>query len=159
MNEILEIIEKNSKLTLEQVAVMAAMSVEDTKAAIEKFEADGIILGYNTAINWELTDREVVTALIEVKVTPQRGEGFDKVAERIYRFEEVTDCYLMSGGFDLTVVIQGRTMKEVSQFVAEKLATLESVLSTATHFVMKKYKEKGTIFEKKPNPEVEAIFL
>ena len=159
MNEILEILEKNSKLTTEQVAVMAAMNEADVKVAIAKFEADGVILGYNTTINWEMTDKEVVTALIEVKVTPQRGEGFDKVAERIFRFEEVRDCYLMSGGFDLTVVIEGRTMKEVALFVAEKLAPLESVLSTATHFVLKKYKDKGIVFEKRVQEPREGIFL
>ena len=159
MNEILEILETNSKLTTAQVAVMAAMPEEDVLAAIAKYEADGVILGYNTTINWEMTEKEVVTALIEVKVTPQRGEGFDKVAERIYRFEEVRDCYLMSGGFDLTVVIEGKTMKEVALFVAEKLAPLESVLSTSTHFVLKKYKDKGMVFEKRSPEAKEAIFL
>jgi len=159
MNEILEILEKNSKLTTEQVAVMAAMSEEDVKTAIAKFEADGVILGYNTTVNWEMTDKEVVTALIEVKVTPQRGDGFDKVAERIFRFQEVRDCYLMSGGFDLTVVIEGKTMKEVAQFVSEKLSPLESVLSTATHFVLKKYKDKGIVFEKRTQEPREGIFL
>ena len=159
MNEILEILEKNSKLTTAQVAVMTAKSEEEIKAAIEKLEADGVILGYNTTINWEMTDKEVVTALIEVKVTPQRGEGFDKVAERIYRFEEVRDCYLMSGGFDLTVLIEGKTMKEVAFFVAEKLAPLDSVLSTSTHFVLKKYKDKGMVFEKKVKENKETLFL
>ncbi len=159
MNEILEILEKNSKLTAAQVAVMTAKSEEEIKAAIEKLEADGVILGYNTTINWEMTDKEVVTALIEVKVTPQRGEGFDKVAERIYRFEEVRDCYLMSGGFDLTVLIEGKTMKEVAFFVAEKLAPLDSVLSTSTHFVLKKYKDKGMVFEKKVKENKETLFL
>ena len=159
MNEILEILEKNSKLTTAQVAVMTAKSEEEIKAAIEKLEADGVILGYNTTINWEMTDKEVVTALIEVKVTPQRGEGFDKVAERIYRFEEVRDCYLMSGGFDLTVLIEGKTMKEVAFFVAEKLAPLDSVLSTSTHFVLKKYKDKGMVFEKRVKENKETLFL
>ena len=159
MNEILEILEKNSKLTTAQVAVMTAKSEEEIKAAIEKLEADGVILGYNTTINWEMTDKEVVTALIEVKVTPQRGEGFDKVAERIYRFEEVRDCYLMSGGFDLTVLIEGKTMKEVAFFVAEKLAPLDSVLSTSTYFVLKKYKDKGMVFEKRVKENKETLFL
>lgn len=159
MKEILDIIEKNSKLTTEQLAAMLAMKEDDVKSAIASFEKDGVILGYNTMINWEKIDREQVTALIEVKVTPQRGEGFDKVAERIYKFPEVMDCYLMSGGFDLTVIIEGRTMKEVALFVAEKLSPLESVLSTATHFVLKRYKDKGIIFDKKPSDEREAIFL
>lgn len=159
MNEILEILEKNSHFTVEQIAVMIGKTVEETKEAIAKFEAEGVILGYNTLINWEKVGKENVTALIEVKVTPQRGEGFDKVAERIYKFPEVTACYLMSGGFDLTVIIEGKTMKEVALFVAEKLAPQESVLSTATHFVLKKYKDKGTTFEVKARDDREAIFI
>ena len=159
MEEILEIMEKNSRIDAEQIAVMLGKDVEEVRAAIKKYEEENVILGYNTLINWEKTSREHVTALIEVKVTPQRGEGFDKVAERIYRYPEVKDCYLMSGGFDLTVIIEGRTMKEVALFVAEKLAPLESVLSTATHFVLKKYKDKGTIFEEKTRDDREAIVL
>lgn len=159
MDEILEILEKNSRYSEEQIAVMTGKSVEEVAAAIKKYEADNTIVGYTTLVNWDNTDKESVTALIEVKVTPQRGEGFDKVAERIYRFPEVKACYLMSGGFDLTVIIEGKTMKEVALFVAEKLAPLESVLSTATHFVLKKYKDKGTIFEEKPRDDREAIFI
>jgi DNA-binding Lrp family transcriptional regulator len=159
MEEILEVLEKNSRLTEEQIAVMLNKSVEEVRATIKQLEEDNIILGYNTMVNWEKTNKETVVALIEVKVTPQRGEGFDKVAERIYRFPEVNACYLMSGGFDLTVIIEGKTMKEVALFVAEKLAPLESVLSTATHFVLKKYKDKGTVFEEKRVDEREAIFL
>lgn len=159
MNEILEILENNDKYTDEQLAVMLNKSVDEIRAAIKKLEEENIILGYNTLINWEKTDKEKVTALIEVKVTPQRGEGFDKVAARIYRFPEVKSCYLMSGGFDLTVIIEGATMKEVALFVAEKLAPLESVLSTATHFVLKKYKDKGTIFEEKHKDDREVLFI
>lgn len=159
MTEILEVLEKNSRLTEEQIAVMLGKSVEEVRETIRQLEADNIIVGYNTLVNWEKTDKESVTALIEVKVTPQRGEGFDKVAERIYRFPEVKACYLMSGGFDLTVIIEGKTMKEVAYFVAERLAPLESVLSTATHFVLKKYKDKGTIFEEKHRDDREAIFI
>jgi DNA-binding Lrp family transcriptional regulator len=118
-----------------------------------------VLVGYNTLINWEKTSKEVVTALIEVKVTPQRGQGFDKVVERIYRFQEVKACYLMSGGFDLTVIVEGKTMKEVALFVAEKLAPLESVLSTATHFVLKKYKDEGIAFEEREKDDREAIIL
>jgi len=159
MEEILEILEKNSKITPEQIAVMLNKSVDEVKAAIKKYEEENIIAGYNTLINWEKTDKESVTALIEVKVTPQRGEGFDKVAERIYRYPQVKACYLMSGGFDLTVIVEGKTMKEVALFVAEKLAPLESVLSTATHFVLKKYKDKGVIFGEKTKDDREAIML
>jgi DNA-binding Lrp family transcriptional regulator len=159
MEEILEILENNSRLTEEQIAVMLNKSVEEVKALIKKLEEDNIILGYKTLVNWEKTDKESVTALIEVKVTPQRGQGFDKVAERIYRYPEVQSCYLMSGGFDLMVLIEGKTMKEVALFVAEKLAPLESVLSTATHFVLKKYKDKGTVYEEDERDDREAVVL
>lgn len=159
MEEILEILEKDNRLSVEQIAVMLGKSIEEVASAIKKLEEDKVILGYHTMINWEKTSRETVTALIEVKVTPQRGEGFDKVAERIYKYPEVNACYLMSGGFDLTVIIEGKTMKEVALFVAEKLAPLEAVLSTATHFVLKKYKDKGTIFEEKSRDDREAIVL
>ncbi len=159
MEEILEILEKNNKLTEEQIAVMLNKSVEEVREAIKKYEDEKIILGYKALVNWEKTSKETVTALIEVKVTPQRGEGFDKVAERIYRFDEVKACYLMSGGFDLTVIIEGKTMKEVALFVAEKLAPIESVLSTATHFVLKKFKDKDVIFEEKEKDDREAVIL
>ncbi len=159
MEEILEILEKNSRATDEQIAVMLNKSVEEVRAAIKKYEEDNVILGYTSMINWEKTQKESVTALIEVKVTPQRGQGFDKVAERIYKFPEVKACYLMSGGFDLTVIVEGKTMKEVALFVAEKLSPLDSVLSTATHFVLKKYKDKGVIFEEDHKDDREAIVL
>lgn len=159
MNDILEILEKNAKATCEQISVMAGIAVEDVEKQIKEFERDGIILGYNATIDWEKTDKEAVQALIEVKVTPQRSEGFDKVAERIFRFPEVKDCYLMSGGFDLTVIVEGLTMKEVALFVAEKLAPIDSVVGTATHFVLKKYKDKGIIFGKRMQSDREAIYL
>ena len=159
MDEVLKLLEKNSKLTEEQIAVMLGKSVEEVRDAIRTAEEENIILGYNTIINWEKTGNEKVIALIEVKVTPQRGEGFDKVAERIYWFPQVKACYLMSGGFDLTVIVEGKTMKEVALFVAEKLAPIESVISTATHFILKKYKDEGTVFEKKSEDDREAVVL
>jgi DNA-binding Lrp family transcriptional regulator len=159
MEEILEILEKDNRVSAERIAVMLNRSVEEVREAIKKYEEDNVILGYHTMINWEKTTKETITALIEVKVTPQRGEGFDKVAERIYKFPEVKAVYLMSGGFDLTVIIEGKTMKEVAYFVAEKLAPLESVLSTATHFVLKKYKDEGIIFDPKPREDREGIIL
>ena len=110
-------------------------------------EADKVICGYPTLIDWDKVSDEKVTALIELKVTPQRGQGFDKIAERIYKFDEVESVYLMSGGFDLTVIIRGKSMKEVSRFVFEKLAPMESIQSTATHFVLKKYKDQGLIMQ------------
>ena len=147
MEEILEILEGNARATAEEIALMLDKSVEEVKETIKRLEEDNIIVGYNTLINWDKSSKENVTALIEVKVTPQRGQGFDKVAERIYRYPQVKSCYLMSGGFDLTVIIEGKSMKDVALFVAEKLAPLESVLSTATHFVLKKYKDDGVVFD------------
>jgi len=159
MEEILEILERNSKASVEEIALMLNKSVDEVRAAIKKLEADNVIVGYNTLINWEKSNKETVVALIEVRVTPQRGMGFDKVAERIYRYPQVKACYLMSGGFDLTVIIEGNSMKEVALFVAEKLAPLESVLSTATHFVLKKYKDEGIIFEENGKDDREALIL
>ncbi|HCW04874.1 MAG TPA: AsnC family transcriptional regulator [Clostridium sp.] len=159
MEEILEILEKNSRLSNEEIAVMVGKTAEEVEAAIKNYDKQNVIVGYTALINHENTNDETVTALIEVKVTPQRGEGFDKVAEKIYRFTEVKACYLMSGGFDLTVIVEGRSMKEVALFVAEKLATLDSVISCSTHFVLKKYKDKGTIFEKKAVDDREAIYI
>ncbi len=159
MEEILEILEGNSKTTTEQIAAMLNKNVDEVGNAIKKFEEDNVIVGYNTLIDWEKTSKETVTALIEVKVTPQRGQGFDKVAERIYRYPQVKACYLMSGGFDLTVIIEGKTMKEVALFVAEKLAPLDSVLSTSTHFVLRKFKDKGIVFEGEKKDDREAVVL
>lgn len=159
MEEILEILEKNSKYNQEEIAVMTGKTTGEVREAIEKYEKDNVIVGYTALINWDQTSKDSVIALIEVKVTPQRGEGFDKVAERIYRFPEVKSCYLMSGGFDLTVIVEGKTIKEVALFVSEKLATQEGVLSTATHFILKKYKDKGVIFEEKVRDDREAIFI
>lgn len=157
--EMLEIMEKNNKIQEEQLADMLGKNADEIRDNIKRLEKENIILGYTTLINWEKTDKEIVTALIEVRVSPQRGEGFDKAAERIYNFPEVKACYLMSGGFDLTVIVEGKTMKEVALFVAEKLAPLESVLSTSTHFVLKKYKDKGLVFEKQEMNGREAVIL
>ena len=159
MDEILEILEKNSRRSPAEIATMTGKDEAAVKAAIADYEAKNIITAYTTLINWEKTDRDWVTALIEVKVTPQRDRGFDKVAERIYNFPEVKACYLMSGGYDLTVIIEGRTMKEVALFVAEKLAPIEDVMSTATHFVLKKYKDKGFVFGSEPEDDREQVLL
>ncbi|MCI5500806.1 MAG: Lrp/AsnC family transcriptional regulator [Lachnospiraceae bacterium] len=143
--QILDAISKNSRYSLEDLASMLGTDVNTVAKEIEEMEENKVICGYPTLINWDKTDCERVTALIEVKVTPQRDMGFNKVAERIYRFDEVEAVYLMSGGFDLTVIIEGKSMKEVARFVSEKLSTLEYVTSTATYFVLKKYKEHGLI--------------
>ena len=146
MDKFLKLLEDNATLTHEQLAVMCQKEVGDIKKMISQYEKDGVILGYKTMIDWDKTDREYVTALIEVKITPQRDRGFDRVAERIYNFPEVQNLYLMSGGYDLAVLIEGKTMKEVAYFVAQKLATIEDVISTATHFVLRKYKDKGVVY-------------
>lgn len=160
MDDILEVLEKNSRYTDEEIAIMAGKTVEEVRDAIRDYEEKNIIAGYTTLINWENTGKETVTALIEVKITPQRGVGFDKVAERIYNFPQVKACYLMSsGGFDLTVIVEGKTMKEVAMFVSGKLAIQEYVTGTATHFVLKKYKDHGTIFKEKKSTDREVIFI
>lgn len=141
--EILTAIDKNSKLSAADLAIMLGSTEDEITAIMKQMEEETIICGYPTLINWDKVHIERVTALIEVKVTPQRGLGFDKIAERIYQFDEVQSVYLMSGGFDLTVIIEGKTMREVANFVSEKLAPMDAVLSTATHFVLKKYKEHG----------------
>mgnify|MGYP005926000443 FL=1 len=144
--KILAIIEKNSRIDLKDLAALLGESEAAVANEIADMEKENIICGYHTMINWDNTGNEKVIALIEVKVTPQRGMGFDKIAERIYQYSEVNSVYLMSGAFDFTVIIEGKTMREVAQFVSEKLSPMDSVLSTATHFVLKKYKEHGTIF-------------
>jgi len=144
---ILEILEKNSKVDVHELAVRLGTSEIDIANEIAAMEKEKVICGYHTLINWDKTSQEKVTALIEVKVTPQRGLGFDSIAERIYQYDEITAVYLMSGGFDFTVIIEGKTMKSVAQFVANKLAPLEAVLSTSTHFVLKKYKDHKTVLE------------
>ena len=160
MDEILEVLEKNSRYSDEQIALMTGKTVEEVREAIRDYEEKNIIAGYTTLINWENTGKETVTALIEVKISPQRGVGFDKVAERIYKFNEVKACYLMSsGGFDLTVIVEGKTMKEVALFVSEKLSVQEYVNGTATHFVLKKYKDHGRVFKEKKTEDRESIFI
>jgi len=143
--KILSLLEKNSRIDIKDVAVMLGISEVEVANEIADMEKENIICGYNTIIDWSKTSDEKVTALIEVKVTPQRGLGFDKIAERLYQYNEVTSVYLMSGGFDFTVIVEEKTMKAVALFVAEKLSPLESVLSTSTHFVLKKYKDYGTV--------------
>ena len=151
--ELLELLEDNSRYDIDVLAVILGVTALEVEEEIAQLEKEKVICGYKTLVNWDFTEREMVTALIEVKVIPQRGEGFDKIAERIYRFREVRSVYLMSGGFDFTVIIEGRTMQDVALFVGQKLAPLEAVLSTATHFVLKKYKDHGVSFEEPKKDE------
>lgn len=156
-NEILKLLETDSKLTVKDIAAMIGADEAAVAADIKAMEEGKVICGYHTMIDWDKVAEEKVTALIEVKVTPQRGQGFDRIAERIYNYEEVNAVYLMAGSFDFTVIIQGKTMKEVSRFVFDKLAVMDTVLSTQTHFVLKKYKDHGIIFDAVKQDERLAI--
>lgn len=148
MEDILRILDKEQgKISRTKIAQMLGKDEKEVDKKIAELEKDNIIVGYKTIVNWDKTDRDMVTALIELRITPQRGEGFDKVAERIYKYPQVRSLYLMSGAYDLAVTIVGKSMKEVALFVAQKLAPMDSIISTATHFVLKKYKEEGIVFE------------
>ncbi len=157
--KILKIIENNGNLTITQIAVLLGVDENTVRSEINLMKNDGIILGYKAVIDWEKTERQLVTALIEVRVHPQKGIGFDSVADKISSYEQVTACYLMSGGYDLSVMIEGKDFKDIALFVAEKLAIIDGVLSTATHFVLKKYKDVGVHFIEKPEDDREAIIL
>lgn len=162
MNEILEILEKNARTTPEEIAKMLNMTPKAVSSTIRKFEKDGVILKYKALINKEILrgeDESGVRALIEVKVTPQKNLGFDHIAERIYRFPEVTSCYLMSGTYDLLVVVEGKNLQTVSNFVAEKLSSMEHIRGTVTHFILKKYKEDGDILKQPEKSKRPAITL
>ncbi|MDD3745874.1 MAG: Lrp/AsnC family transcriptional regulator [Anaerostipes sp.] len=154
---VLLLLEKNSRLDLKELAVM----LDSTEAAIANeiadMEKEHIICGYHTLINWDKTSKEKLTATVEVKVTPQRGQGFDLIAERIYNFPEVKALYLMSGSYDFLVMLEGKTMKEVSMFTSSKLAPLDTVIGTVTHFVLKKYKDHGTVLESKKIDERQVV--
>ena len=142
---LLHLLAKDSRLSVKDMAVMLDSTEEEIQKTLAEMEADGVICGYPTLINWDNTEFEHVAALIEVKVSPERGRGFDKVAERIYNYPEVNAVYLISGGFDFMVILEGKTLREIAQFVSDKLSTLDSVLSTKTNFILKKYKDHGTI--------------
>ena len=155
--ELLTLIEKNSRIGLKDLSVMLGKEEIDIANEITSMEKEGIICGYHTLIDWEKTSIEKVTALIEVRVTPQRGQGFDSMAERIAKYPEVRTVYLISGGFDLLVILEEKSLREIANFVSDKLSTLDSVLSTATHFILKKYKDYGTMLSKKQSDEREII--
>ena len=145
--DILKLLENDARLTPSQLAIMLGISEDEVRADLKEYETNGTILGYKTVVDWEKTEQESVTAMIDVKLTPQPDRGFDRVAEKIYNYPEVKSVYLMSGSYDLSVLIEGRTMKEVALFVAQKLAPIDAVISTATHFVLHKYKDKGVLYE------------
>ncbi|MBR3929476.1 MAG: Lrp/AsnC family transcriptional regulator [Clostridia bacterium] len=145
---ILEILAEDARTDIEKIAIMTGKTAGEVETAIANLEKERILLKYPAMINWDRVREDVVQALIEVRVTPQRDEGFDAIAEKIYRFDEVKSVYLMSGAYDLLVIVEGANIKQLAIFVGEKLSTLENVLSTATHFVLKKYKQDGVIMEK-----------
>lgn len=145
--KILEILEKNARIDIHELSLLLGETEITVANEVAQMEKENVICGYHTLINWENTGNEKVEALIEVKVTPQRGMGYDRIAERIYQYNEVDSVYLMSGAFEFLVLLSGKTMREIAQFVAEKLAPIDSVTGTATHFVLKKYKDHGTVME------------
>jgi len=158
MKKLLQLLENDCAMSTAQLAALADMTEAEAAAAIKKFKEDGILLGNKAIINWDNSDYEYVTALIEVSVTPQKSDGFDRIAERIYQYDEVESVFLMSGGFDFCVIISGRSLKEVALFVARKLSTIEGVTSTATHFILKKYKEKHLIFNQLDKEQERFVF-
>ena len=158
MEKLLELLEQDCTMPVSALAAAAGVSEDEAKAAIKKYEDDRTILGYQAIVDWDRVRKETVTALIEVNVTPQSKDGFDRIAERIYQYDEVESVYLMSGAFDLTVIISGRSLKEVAHFVGEKLATIEDVTGTATHFILHKYKENHLIFEKREEQQERFVF-
>jgi DNA-binding Lrp family transcriptional regulator len=157
--EILSILENDSRTSVSQLSVMLGCSEEEIEKEIKKLEDENIILGYRTIINWEKTDNDATKAYIELKITPQRGEGFDRVAERIYKYPQVKSLTLMSGAYDLLLEVEGKSLRDVSMFVSEKLAPMDSVISTATHFVLKTYKKENVLFENKEEDLREVITL
>lgn len=157
--QLLAFIEKNSRVDFKELAVLLGVEEIDVVNELQECEEEGIICGYHTLVDWDKVGLDKVSALIEVRVTPQRGEGFDKIAERIYNYPEVNAVYLISGGYDLLVSIEGKSLRDVSLFVSDKLSTLETVISTATHFILKKYKDHGTILAKKKEDTREKVLL
>ncbi len=159
MKDILKLLECDSRLNAGRIAEILGREEAAVAAAIARAEADGTIVKYSAVVDWDKADRAGVTALIEVKISPQRGDGYERIAERIFQYDEVDSLYLMSGAFDLAVMISAPTMRHVSEFVYRHLAAIDGVTSTATHFIMKKYKEKGCIFEERPEQEERGLFV
>lgn len=145
MDDLISLLQTNAHAPHEDMAKELNLSVADVEARIARLEADGVILGYQAIIDWEKLGENTVTAIVEVKITPEREGGFDRMAARIAKFEEVRSCYLMSGGYDLLVVVEGRTLQIIAAFISEKLSTIKGVISTATRFRLKSYKENGTL--------------
>lgn len=158
-NEILSLLEQDSRLTAEKIAIMLNAEKGQVEKIIKELEEENIILGYKTLVNWENTNRETTVAHIELKITPQRGGGFDTIAERIYRYPQVKSVTLMSGTYDLLVTVEGKSLKDVAMFVSQRLAPMETVVSTSTHFELKTYKKDGIIFAEKEVDNREVISI
>ncbi len=159
MTDILKLLEEDSRYTPAQIAAMTGKTEEEVKNAISEYENARVINGYTALIDWDKTEVESVTAFIEVKITPQRDDGFDRIADRIYQYDEVESLYLMSGAFDFAVIVTGKSLREVSQFVSLKLAPIDGVISTATHFIMKRYKDKHRAFLVEKEQEERLLFV
>ena len=157
MDQLLKLLRENAALTPAQLSKMLNLPEAEVVVKIKAYEKDNVILGYRTVLNEERLGVDLVRAVIEVKITPERGGGFDRLAERIARYAEVNSCYLMSGGYDLLVIVEGNSLREVATFVSEKLATIQGVLSTATHFMLKPYKEQGVLMTREQNDERLAV--
>jgi DNA-binding Lrp family transcriptional regulator len=157
MDPLLKLLRENAALSAAQLAAMLNLPASEIGAKIKAYEAEHVILGYRTVLNEEKLGVEIVRAVIEVKITPERGGGFDRLAERIAKYSEVNSCYLMSGSYDLLVIVEGNSLREVATFVSEKLATIQGVISTATHFMLKPYKEQGVLMTHEQNDERLAV--
>ena len=157
MDPLLKLLHENAALKPAQLAAMLNASEAEVSAKIKAYETDEVILGYRAVLNEEKLDRDIVRAVIEVKITPERGGGFDRLAERIAKYAEVRSCYLMSGGYDLLVIVEGANLREAASFVSEKLATIQGVISTATHFMLKAYKDQGILMKREQNDERLAV--
>jgi len=158
MKKLLKLLERDCTMSRDQLAAAAGMTLEEADTAIAKLEQDKIIRGYQALIDWDQVQPEAVTALIQVNVTPQTADGYDRIAERIYQYEEVESMYLMSGTYDMTVMISGLTLREVAEFVSNRLAPIEGVTGTSTHFILKRYKEQHLAFQKRKNKEERFVF-
>lgn len=159
MTELLRLLQEDARYTPKQLAAMTGKTEEEVASAIEEYEKSHIINGYTALVDWDRTEEEAVTAFIEVKITPQRDDGFDRIAQRIYQYDEVESLYLMSGAFDFAVIVSCKSLKEASQFVSMKLAPIDGVISTATHFIMKRYKDKHRVFLVEPEQEERILFV
>lgn len=157
--DILELLKQDARLTAQELAVMTGKTVEEVERVIKQYEQDKVIAGYSAVINWEKAKDDIVIAFIEIRVAPERDRGFEEIAKRIYSYKQVKTCYLMSGSFDIAAIVEGKDLKEVALFVTQKLSTISGVISTSTHFVLKKYKENELVFEEEEKDQREAIVL